>query len=272
MVVQAQEDSMGQIVGRIPKNVRINKNKLKVDTRKYQRAKYERLVDKITREFSWNAFGALVVNLRKDGSMWVLDGGHRLGAAKDRDEVTTVPCALVCGLTLEEESEAFIQINKQRKAMQGLETWKGELMAKRPSALLLNSLLVRHGFVVGPNVSQGEVRSTSSIMKYMVKKADGAEGVDWALCAAKNLWGTEVSKHTQLHVILGAARFYLKFKESGVDPQLLAKEAAVRFPSLENLTVRADRLVGERALCFRDAMILAWDKGRKTNRIAKKDN
>jgi hypothetical protein len=52
------------------------------------------LIQKIAKGWDWRMCLPLVVSKREDGSLWVLDGQHRLAAAKVRGDIPYLPCCV----------------------------------------------------------------------------------------------------------------------------------------------------------------------------------
>lgn len=87
----------------------------------------------IARVFSWRSFGALVVVPAGNG-YHVTDGQHRLEAAKFHPKVTHVPAVIVQAETIQTEAGMFVDINKHRKNVSGLELFFAELAAETGNA------------------------------------------------------------------------------------------------------------------------------------------
>lgn len=80
--------------------------KLKID-KSYQREKLsESNILGIARDFNWAAFRTILVARRANGDFYVVDGQHRLDAAKRRG-ITLVPCSIFESTGPEEEARAF---------------------------------------------------------------------------------------------------------------------------------------------------------------------
>jgi hypothetical protein len=73
-------------------------------------------VSGVAHGFNVAVFGALWVNRREDGSLWVMDGRRRLMAARERlGEDARVLCLLFTNLSLAEEAKCFIEQNCCRR-------------------------------------------------------------------------------------------------------------------------------------------------------------
>ena len=93
--------------------------KLKADPR-YQRTietrRGQALIERIGAAFHWSAFQAILAMPDGEGAWLVLDGQHRVEAAR-RVKVTEVPAVVVASVSLEEQAAAFVQANRDRVAV-----------------------------------------------------------------------------------------------------------------------------------------------------------
>jgi len=88
---------------------------LKIDKRYQRREVSETNTLSIARDFSWNAFGTLVVMEREGGEKYVVDGQQRLSAAIRRGDISAVPCLVFKSSGPEEEAQVFLKLNCNRK-------------------------------------------------------------------------------------------------------------------------------------------------------------
>jgi hypothetical protein len=69
----------------------------------------------IARNFSWNAFGVLVVMRRANGRLYIVDGQQRWLAAKHRGDIHSVPCLIFESQGPQHEAKAFYYLNINRR-------------------------------------------------------------------------------------------------------------------------------------------------------------
>jgi len=125
----------------------INKNELRVDNGDdgYQRTiSNMSKVNGIARKWSWVACGAIVVALR-DNMMWVVDGQHRVAAARQRSDITDLPCMVFESSGKKEEAEGFLTTQIMRKAVTPLEKHKAMLMIGNKAAIVVQDLIDQAG-------------------------------------------------------------------------------------------------------------------------------
>ena len=107
----------------------ISPDKLSVDF-SYQRVPSSKKVTKIVKEFSDYAFGVIEVSQRVNGNYVVVDGWHRVCAAKLHG-LTRIPCNVHEGMTHAEEAAMFVDLNSNRKPMSAVQKHIGDLQAGR---------------------------------------------------------------------------------------------------------------------------------------------
>lgn len=125
-------------------------DRLSVDGR-YQRAiktrTAERLIASIIKDFNWLLFGVPIVATDGADGFTVIDGQHRVEAAR-RMGFETIPCLSVDAETLREQASAFVGINKKRRRMSAVEIYHAELAAADPVARSVRDGLAEFGLTV----------------------------------------------------------------------------------------------------------------------------
>lgn len=127
----------------------VPKSLLQVDGR-YQRSLNDAKRLRIASSFNWAAFGVLIVARRNDGSLWVIDGQHRLMAAQSRSDVKEVPAVIFeFGANLVDEATDFLIANKDRKPLTGVDSFKAMVFSEDPIALEVQKMIHDAGRTVG---------------------------------------------------------------------------------------------------------------------------
>jgi hypothetical protein len=120
---------------------------LQIDWR-YQRDLDEKRLRVLT-PYSRAYAGAMEVNVRPDGTYWVMDGQHRGEAARRAlEELAT--CLLFRYLTWQEEAMHFYIKNSTAKKTDALQEWKARV-PNDPDAQHVEAILARYGYTVGIN-------------------------------------------------------------------------------------------------------------------------
>ncbi len=251
-----------------PKGIKrvVDKHLLKIDGQ-YQRQQSLKKARAIAREFYWPAFGCLTVSRRKDDSYFVMDGGHRAMAAMMRPDVGEVPCYVFEGLTAEQEAWCFVRINKNRRPPRGTELFAAEITAGDPEAHRLKEVLDRHHICVGRQSNNGEM-----ILRCPQTAKDMLGTLSEVLDFITLIW-PEDDKALNSAVLKGVDSFRARLeKHMGLD--LMDGDVLERFEQV-GLTPVYQRSMGIRSFggrstydAFADAMVEAWNKGRRSRRIS----
>jgi hypothetical protein len=105
-------------------------DKLSVDHR-YQRdlesRRSQALIARIAEHFRWSAFQAILA-VKAEGGWLVLDGQHRVEAAKRRG-IAEVPAVVVKADSVEEQAAAFVQANRDRVTVNQFALYHAQLAA-----------------------------------------------------------------------------------------------------------------------------------------------
>lgn len=153
----------------------------------YQRALNTAWVNKMAKNFEEGLLGVLIVSYR-DGKHYVIDGQHRLEAAK-RAGVEDLVCQVHTGLTYETEAELFNKYNRERKKLTPLDIFKAELEAGDSGAIKISQLIESHGFILG--TGGGNAAHNGIVAIAMLKdiyRKEGEENLDRVLGLIRATW------------------------------------------------------------------------------------
>jgi len=147
--------------------MQIDKNELGVD-HDYQRDKViVAKVREIQSNWSWAGCGCILVAMRKDGTFWVFDGQHRVLAARNRSDITTLPCLVFEVDSKTQEAAGFLVSNTQRKAVTAIAKFKALVMTGDSAALAVNRICDEIGIEVSEH-AQGsrQIKCVSNCLKH----------------------------------------------------------------------------------------------------------
>jgi hypothetical protein len=118
-------------------------------------AHYQRDIDEdrilaMAQQFDLSLFGVPVLSRRGNGEHVRIDGQHRLEAAilADRGQ-EPVLCEVHEGLSLKEEAELFLRLNRERSAVRVYDKYKARLVAGEPVAMAIDGILKALSLKVG---------------------------------------------------------------------------------------------------------------------------
>lgn len=123
----------------------ISKHLLNVD-HSYQRD--EVIVGKVRQiqaQWSWLGCGAILVVMRPDGTFWVYDGQHRVMAARNRADITILPCLVFECADVREEAVAFLKVNTERRPMSALHKFNAKVCSGDDASGVVKSVFGRLG-------------------------------------------------------------------------------------------------------------------------------
>lgn len=111
------------------------------------------LIRKIATYWNWALCLPLVVSRRADGGMYVIDGQHRLEAAKLRRDIAQLPCVIVDMADRGDEAAAFVHLNQQRRPLGKLDIFKAAVSSGDTQASAIAAALREAGLSVAPHLT-----------------------------------------------------------------------------------------------------------------------
>jgi hypothetical protein len=132
-------DTKETIAARVPLNEMV--------VEEYQGHVNQSLVEKIAKNWSDPAAGAVILNLREDNTYAVLDGQHRVLAARKVGQ-TELNALVFVGKTIEEEARLFVQLNTKHN-VSSRDRFKANLFAGRTQEKNIRLILREVGLDVG---------------------------------------------------------------------------------------------------------------------------
>ena len=143
--------------------IMVNKNNLQVD-HTYQRSANDAKLMAIARDWSWIACGSIVVADR-EGVLFVVDGQHRVMAARKRSDITELPCLVFNTNEAKQEARGFLAAQTQRKPITSVEKFRALVTVEDPAALIVQELLNSTGHAPGNGASSKSVKCIGILLK-----------------------------------------------------------------------------------------------------------
>lgn len=103
------------------------------------------LIRKIAVHWEWGLCQPLALAQRSDGKVYVVDGQHRLAAAKLRGDIDLLPCVVRHFANYEDEAAAFVALNQQRRPLSKLDLFKAALAGGDMEAAQIAQCLEANG-------------------------------------------------------------------------------------------------------------------------------
>ena len=161
-------------------------NKLRLDY--YQRSSGITLRAKqMAKEFNEMLLTTIIVS-RREGQLYVVDGGNRTYAAK-ANQIKTMMALVYDGLTYEEESNLFILLNTTSKPLTSTDVFKAAVEAKHVEALAIRDIVENLGFRIAKASGINTIAAVRELQNIYNKH--GNSHLYNTLLLIKRAWGGE---------------------------------------------------------------------------------
>lgn len=146
----------------------------------YQReldGRSRQLIARIAAGWDWNLFQPLVVARRVDGTLYVVDGQHRLEAARSRGDIQQLPCVVFHPGDPADEAAVFVALNQERRPLTAYALFNAALAAGDEEALRLDTLLRGAGLAftgaADPDrMKPGQINNVGTVRKWHARHGD----------------------------------------------------------------------------------------------------
>lgn len=157
MVAKPKSPEFNPIRGAPPSIEWIKVEDLQVDLT-YQRSAEasdsQRIIKAIALDWDWRLCAPLTVSRRTEPrGFYVIDGQHRLEAARRRGDIDYLPCIISTFDTLAEEAGCFVAVNTRRKQVSTLDTFRAALAAEDEKAVLIHAVITGAGLVLAKHTN-----------------------------------------------------------------------------------------------------------------------
>jgi hypothetical protein len=100
------------------------------------------LIHQIAQDFRWLAFQSIQATPDNEGGWYVIDGQHRVEAARRRG-ITHVPATVVSAATVAEQADAFVQANRNRIPINQFAAFHALVASNEKVAVCLAGILAK---------------------------------------------------------------------------------------------------------------------------------
>lgn len=111
------------------------------------------LIRRIAMFWDWNLCQPLAVAKREDGALMVVDGQHRLAAARLRRDIEDLPCVVTAYRSPGDEAAAFVALNQRRRPLSPIDLFKAALAAEDERARAISRILTEAGLRLAPHTN-----------------------------------------------------------------------------------------------------------------------
>lgn len=145
-------------LGTRPRVVWLDLGLLTIDKR-YQRDIAEggqQHINRIRQGFNWNCYQPIVVTEGADGTYAVIDGQHRLEAAKKHPLIDSLPCYIIDAPEVTQQAQIFVDVNSNRRGLTSSQKFWASHAAGEKSAVALADICKAAGVTIlrGPPGTQ----------------------------------------------------------------------------------------------------------------------
>lgn len=138
-------------LGRMPVLQYLRPEEIDIDP-SYQRSieapASQTLIRKIAQHWNWDLCQPLVVASRPSGALMVIDGQHRLAAARLRGDIDQMPCTIVHYASAADEAASFVHLNQQRRPLTRIELFKAAVASEDPEAGAIAAAMAEAGLTL----------------------------------------------------------------------------------------------------------------------------
>lgn len=153
---------------------------------KVQRYESEVVVQKIASKFDIKKVGLLTVSKREDGLYYIIDGQHRMKAAS-LNGVEELDSLVHTGLTIQDEANLFLALNKDRKLPTAIDNFKVAVTAGQAVECAVNNIFEKYDISV--DKKRKGILMTSPTVCVEIYTRYGEEALDYTLHTLLGAWG-----------------------------------------------------------------------------------
>lgn len=149
------------------------------------------MIKAIARSWNWDLCQPLFVARRSDGRMYVVDGQHRLAAARVRGDIAQLPCIIALTDGVSKEAKLFSEFNRRRRPPSALDLYFSDLAAGDPVAADIDVALKAAGLRMArstntANFKPGDISNIGGLRR--VYQQHGSDVMGLALLAIAKAW------------------------------------------------------------------------------------
>ena len=143
----------------------IDKNNLEIDYT-YQRDGNEAKINTLARDWSWLACGVITV-AQRGGNLFVVDGQHRVLAARKRSDIGMLPCIVFRSQGVKEEASGFLVAQTMRKPVSATEKFRALVAIGDPVAVAVKEMVEASGRTVEKWAGPSTVNCAGAMLQLM---------------------------------------------------------------------------------------------------------
>lgn len=127
-------------------------------------------VNRLLRAFNWNCYQPIIVSERGDGTYAVIDGQHRLEAARKHPLINELPCYIVDAPTVAAQAAIFSTVNGRRLGLTSLQKFWASHAAGEEQAVAVHAICKRHGVTILRGIPSYDIPAKSVLAPFTLQK------------------------------------------------------------------------------------------------------
>lgn len=188
----------------------------------------ERRVGKMAEVFNPKALGVVTLSLHSDGRLFVLDGRHRIAAARLAGHTQNIDARIITGLSRPEEADLFRLLNAS-KQVSAMSLFLAGVIAQDPDEVAINQIVESLGWKVSLNSDDGHISAVTALDRLYRGAAIGnnkagpfPELTERTLRTITEAWEWD-RKSADAPIVLGVGQLYARFGGEVDDVKLVAE-------------------------------------------------
>jgi hypothetical protein len=175
----------------------------------YQESRLDMLrAQSYANNYNPSAIGSVIVSHRNN-NYYIVDGQHRVVATRLRGNPNTIMCEIIEGLTIEQECDLFLELNKNRKPIDYITRFKARVMSKEKKACDIYNMLESFGLEISKSkskTSHSKILAISTLDE--IYKSSGYNMLYKVLELITNTWNKSTISYSK--TILSGMHTFLK--------------------------------------------------------------
>lgn len=221
-VAPEAEEQVQRIIGDAPSGyLNIEVGEIHVDPR-YQRGLNQRRLQRLVREWNPSLADPIRVNWREDGTIWVIDGQHRLAAAKAVGN-KMIECKVHMSLTPDQEAAVWNLLQSGRVAPTLGDAFRSRLFAREPVAVQLEEIVHKFGGTLSLNNSNSSAKRPVHALATIesILTFQGEDGLNRVMTTLAEAYPEDQQVFSEA-MLNGLSIFYHIYDEEFDDDRLMA--------------------------------------------------
>lgn len=192
-----------------------------------------RRVQEMCEAFNPSGVNVITVSQRSNGELFILDGRHRVAAARLAGYTGSVETKIWTGLTRAQEADLFRLLNNS-KTVSAISMFLAAVIVGDAAQVEMTAIVERHGWKIGLNSDDGYIRAVQALERLYMGAAIGnkkagpyPELAERTVLTITEAWEWD-RKSVDAAMLLGVGQLYARFGREVDDVKLVAEMRGTR--------------------------------------------